>query len=181
MLRLYGPAANLDRVRPHEVGAVAQEIDAALFKRLGKRLGDAADHLLFAVDQRRPVELGLAHADMVDVGLVDLVQGVAGGHQHLFRGAAAIGAGAAKVAFLDHRHLHPCLSGRHGDAEAGIAAAQDQHIVAIGCHVLALPGRGRAFQCPRSIIAIDAAKGRGEALRQASGPHRPASRYHFKP
>jgi hypothetical protein len=47
-----------------------------------------------------PVELELAHADMVDVGLVDLVQGVAGGDQDFFRRAAAIGAGAAKVAFL---------------------------------------------------------------------------------
>ena len=80
MLRLYGPAANLDRVRSHEAGAVAEEIDAALFEHLGKGLWDTADHLFFAVDQRRPVELGLAHADMVDVGLLDLVQGVAGGH-----------------------------------------------------------------------------------------------------
>src|SRR5262249_52911272 len=84
----------------------------------------------------RSLELGFAHADMVDVGLANLVQGVAGGHQHLFRRAAAIWAGAAEVALLDHRHLHPGLSRRHGDAEACIAAAQDQHIVAIGCHEL---------------------------------------------
>ena len=57
-----------------------------------------------------------------------------------FRRAAAIWAGAAEVAFLDHRHRHPGLPSRHCDAEAGIAAAQDQHIVAIGCHELAYPG-----------------------------------------
>src|SRR4029079_9921949 len=84
-LRLYGPAADLDRVRPHEAGAVTEEIDAALFKRLGKGLRDTADHLLFAVNQRSPIELRLTHADVVDMSLVDLVQRVGGGHpQHFF-------------------------------------------------------------------------------------------------
>jgi hypothetical protein len=118
----------------------------------------------YAVDQRRPVELGLAHADMVDVGLLDLVQGVAGGHQDFFRRAAPIWAGAPKVALFDHRHLHPCLSGWYGDAEAGIAAAQDLHIVAIGCHELAYPGAAALSNA--QAVAIDAAK--GEAKRCAN-------------
>ena len=84
--------------------------------------------------------LGLLTLIWSDGGLLDLVQGVACGHQHLFRRAAAIGAGATEVAFLDHRYRHPGLSGRHCDAEAGIAAAQDQHIVAIGGHELAYLG-----------------------------------------
>jgi hypothetical protein len=152
MVRLHGPVASLDRVRPNEAGAVAEEIDAALFKHLGKGLWHTADHLFFAVDQRRPVELGLAHADMVDVGLLDLVQGVAGGHQDFFRRAAPIWAGAAEVALFDHRHLHPCLSGRYGDAEAGIAAAQDQHIVAIGCHELAYPGAAALSNAQEALL-----------------------------
>ena len=43
------------------------------------------------------------------MGLVDLVQGVAGGDQHLFRRAAAIGAGAAEIARLDHATVMPAL------------------------------------------------------------------------
>ena len=137
---------------PTKLALLTEEIDAALFKRLGKGLRDAADHLLFAVDQRSPIELRLAHADMVDVSLADLVQRVAGGHQHLFRGAAAIWAGAAEVAFLDHRHRHPGLSGRHGDAEAGIAAAQDQHIVALGCHELAYLGAAALSNAQEALL-----------------------------
>jgi hypothetical protein len=89
---------------------------------------------------------------VVDVGLADLVQRVAGGHQHLFRRAAAIGTRAAKVAFLDHRHRHPGLSGRHCDAEAGIAPAQDQHIVAIGCHELAYLGSAALSNAQEALL-----------------------------
>ncbi len=82
----------------------------------------------------RPVEARLRHGDAMHMRLPDLVQRVAGGDQHLLRRAAAIGAGAAEIAILGERDLEPRLPRRHGDAEAGIAAAKDQDVIAIGCH-----------------------------------------------
>ena len=136
--------ADFHLIATNEAGAVAEEIDAALFQRLGERVWDARDHLFLAVDESRPVELGLGYADAMHMGLVDLVQRVAGGDEHLFRRAAAVRAGAAEVALLDHRHFQPSRAGRHGDAEAGIAAAEDQHVVAVACHRLVLPERRTA-------------------------------------
>ena len=150
MLRLDGAITNPHSVSANEVGAVAEEVDAALLKRLGERVGDAADHLFLAVDQRRPVELGLAYADAMHVRLVDLVQRVARGDQHFLRRAAAVRAGAAEIALLDQRYLEPRLSGRHGDAEAGIAAAEDQHVIAVACHAPDLPERGRRVPMPKA-------------------------------
>ena len=139
MLALDGPVADLDCIPPHEAGALAKEIDAALLQGLGKRVGDAADHLLLAIDQRRPVELRPAHADMMNMGLLDLVQSVAGRDQDFFRRAAAIGAGAAEITVLGQRYSHTGVAGRHRDPEAGIATAEDQHVIAVACHELGLP------------------------------------------
>ena len=156
--------ADSHSVSANEVGAVAKEIDAALLKRLGERVGDAAAHLLFAVDQPRPVELGLAYADAMHVGLVDLVQRVARGDQHFFRRAASVRAGAAEIALLDQRHFEPRLSGWHGDAEAGIAAAEDQHIIAVACHAPDLSERGRSVPMPKAY----GCHSRGQGTRGAA-------------
>ena len=134
MVRLHGPVASLDRVRPHEAGAVAEEIDAALFEHLGKGLWDTADHLFFAVDQRRPVELRLADGDMMDPCAFDFMQRVAGGDQHLLRRAAAVRAGAAEQVGLDHRDRHAGAPDRAGDADAGVAATQNDHVEFLRCH-----------------------------------------------
>jgi hypothetical protein len=76
----------------------------------------------------------LADADAMHMHLLNLVQRVPGGDQYLFRRAAPVGAGAAQIAFLDQRHFEPGLPRRHRDAKAGIASAQDQHVVAVACH-----------------------------------------------
>jgi hypothetical protein len=150
VLRLYGAIANSHSVSANELGAVAEEIDAALLKRFGERVGDAANHLLFAVDQRRPVELGLTHADAMHMGSADLVQGVACGDQHFLRRAAAVRTGAAEIALLDQRHLESRLSGRHRNAEACIAAAEDQHVIVVACHAPGLSERGRSVPMPKA-------------------------------
>ena len=90
--------ADLDRVGADEFGVLADQLDATVLQRLGERVRDTRDHLLLAVDQRRPVERGLADADAMDMGLADLVQCMRRGDQHLLRRAASIGAGAAEIA-----------------------------------------------------------------------------------
>ena len=74
---------------------------SAMSGRAGR---DVADHLLLAIDQRGPVEFRLADRDAVNVRPLDLVQRMARGHQHLFRRAAAVRAGAAQEIRFDHRH-----------------------------------------------------------------------------
>jgi hypothetical protein len=71
--------------------------------------------------------------------LFDLVQGVTGGDQHLFWRAASIGTGAAEVALFDQGDLQPSLTRRHGDAEPGISAAQNQDIIGFARHSLGYP------------------------------------------
>ena len=63
-----------DRVGSDEGGMSADDLDATFGKRQRDRLGDGADQLLFAVDQRRPVELWLAQFDAMDLGPRDLIQ-----------------------------------------------------------------------------------------------------------
>jgi hypothetical protein len=52
----------------------ADDLDATFGKRPRDRLGHRADQLLFAVDQRRPVELWLAQFDAMDLGPRDFIQ-----------------------------------------------------------------------------------------------------------
>ena len=134
MLRLDAAAGRLDRVRRNEFGALADQLDATAPQRLGKRIRDARDQVLLAVDQRRPIECRLADADAVDMGLRDLVQGMTRGDQHLLRRATPVGAGAAEIARLGHDHLHAGLARRHGDAETGIAAADNKDVAALPLH-----------------------------------------------
>jgi hypothetical protein len=77
------------------MAALADHLDPAPLHQLAGRGRDAADYRLFAVDQRRPVEAGLADGDVMRLGALDLVEGVGGGDQHLFWHASAVRAGAA--------------------------------------------------------------------------------------
>jgi hypothetical protein len=115
--------------------------------------------------QRRPIEGGLADLDAMHMRPVDLVQGMGGGHQNFFRGAAAVGTGAAEIGALDHEHLQAGFAGRHGDAEAGIAAAQDRHVVGWVRHDCAIAKSGDPFQCSSGIDAIGPAARNPRRLR----------------
>ena len=121
-------------VRTGKDRVAANDLDAAISHQAAERAGDVADHLLLAVDEYGPVELRLADGDAVDMRPLDLVQRMAGRHQHLFRRAASVRAGAAEVAGLDHRHRQAGGARRHRHAHAGVAGAQDQHIVFFGAH-----------------------------------------------
>jgi len=134
VLRLDGTIPDVDGIAVDEPGAVANNIDAAVGEGAGQAFRDALDQRLLAVDQLGPVEARLRHGDAMRLRLPDFVQRVACGDQHLLRRAAAIGAGPAEVAILDEGDLEPRLSRRHGDAEAGIAAAEDQHVIAVAGH-----------------------------------------------
>jgi hypothetical protein len=89
---------------------------------------------------------------MQDMRLFDLVQRVARGNQNLFWRAAAIGAGAAEIAFFDERHLQSGLVGRHRDAEASVAAAQDQHVIAVAYHELAYRATARRSNAQELLL-----------------------------
>jgi len=80
--------------------------------------------------------------------LADLMQGMGGGDQHFLRRAAAVRAGPAEIARLDHDHLQPDRSRRHGDTEGAVAAADDQNIARFAFH-LASPSRTPA--APRLV------------------------------
>ena len=68
-------------------------------------------------------------------GAFDLVQGMSGGDQHLLGRTAAVRAGAAgEVAGLDHRDRKPGAAYRTGDADACIAAAEDDDVEFFGAH-----------------------------------------------
>src|SRR5215510_5637160 len=103
-------------------------LDAAIRHEPAERAGDVTDHLLLAIDEGRPIEPRLAHDNAVDACPFDLVQRVARRDQHLLRRAAPVRAGAAELAWLDHRHRH-----------AGSATAQNHHIVFFGAHRTFLP------------------------------------------
>ena len=147
VLGLERPSAGLDGVGADEFRLIADQLDAALLKRLGERVGDARDHLLLAVDQGSPVERGSADADAMDMRLADLVQRMCCGDQHLLRRAAAIGAGAAEIAVLDHDDLETGLARWPGDAERSVAATQDHHVIGFARHLANPSSRSCAADC----------------------------------
>ncbi len=119
--------ADPDGVRPGEGGA-AGEHGAALFRDALHGGGDMGDDPGLARDKRRPVQLCWADRDPVHLGAFDLVQRMGGGDQHLLRCAAAVGADAAEIAFLDEGDGFPGRMGDLGHPEAGIAAADDDDV-----------------------------------------------------
>ena len=74
---------------------------AALFGDRFHGTRNMADHRILAFYQPRPIQRRRANVDAMHMSHCYLLQGGRGGHQNLFRRAAAIGAGAAKVAFFD--------------------------------------------------------------------------------
>jgi hypothetical protein len=126
--------SNADGIRTSECGMALDDLDIALGHRAGEVRGDVLDHVLLAVDQRRPVELRLADGDVMNGCALDFVQRVAGGDQDLLRRAAAVRAGTAEKIGLDHRDRHPGAPDRAGDADAGVAAAQNDHVEFLRCH-----------------------------------------------
>ena len=134
MLGLELASADPDDIGACENGAALDHFDVALGHRTGEVGGDVLDHILLAVDQGGPVQPGLADRDMMNGGALDFVQRMTGGDQHLLRRAAAVRAGAAKQILLDHRDRHsgaPCWTGH---ADAGVAAAKNDHIEFLGAH-----------------------------------------------
>jgi hypothetical protein len=142
--------ADADRIRRDEGCLSRDDLDLAFDHRAGKVLRDVLDQVLLAVDQGGPVELRLADRDVVNTSAVDLVQGVARGHQDLLRRAATVRAGTAEIAGLDHRDRQAGAPDRTGCADAGIAAAQDHHVEFFGFHRGCL-ARCRVARCTRAI------------------------------
>ena len=144
--------ADLQRIGSDEFPLPADDLDAAPRHRCGEAVGNAGDHLLFACDQRRPIERRRGNRDAVVMRPRDLVERMRGGNQHLFRHTAAIGAGAAQIAHFDHRDREPGLAGPNGHAHGRIAAAEDDNVVAFGAHRLCLPpGCRQACLCPAGL------------------------------
>src|SRR5260221_13702920 len=93
--------ADADQIWTSEDGVAPDHLDVTPGHRAGEVGRDIPDHVLLAVDQRGPVEPGLADRDMMNARAFDFVQRVTGGDQHLLRGAAAVRAGAAEQILLD--------------------------------------------------------------------------------
>src|SRR4051812_22278540 len=82
----------------------------------------------------------------------DLVQRVAGRDQHFLWRAAAVRTGAAEQTLFDHRHRHPGAPDRPGYADAGIAAAQDDHIELFPAH-RTIPSSWQWSRCIQAALA----------------------------
>ena len=124
-------AVDIDRVGADEPGLAAEHGAAFLGDPL-HGIGDEIDHRLLPVDQPGPVEPGLADFDAMDFGLLDLVERMGGGDQHLLRRTAPVRTGAAEIPALDEGDALAGLMGDGGNAETGIAAADDHDIKTIG-------------------------------------------------
>ncbi len=126
--------ANADRIGPSENRVALDHLDIAMRHRAGEIRRDILDQVLLAVDQRGPVELRLADRDVVNGGALDFVQGMTGRDQYLLRRAATVRTGSVEVVRFDYRDRHSSASDRAGDANAGVAAAQDHHVECLYTH-----------------------------------------------
>src|SRR5690349_23635981 len=95
--------ADADGVGARKPGFALDHLDVAPVHRAAETAGNIPDHGLLTVDQGSPVELWSSHCNVMDASPLDFVQHVTGGDQDLLRSAAAVRAGAAEVAGLEHR------------------------------------------------------------------------------
>jgi hypothetical protein len=79
----------------------------SFFGHTSHGIRDEANHFFFALDQFCPVKFRFADLNAVGAGNLNLVQGMSGGDKNLLGGAAAVGAGAAKILFLNKRDFFP--------------------------------------------------------------------------
>src|SRR3954454_12009994 len=87
MLRLQKPVANADRLRPREDGVDLDDIHVAKSHPQSKVRRDILDQVLLALDQSGPVELRFSDRNMMNGRALDLMQGMPGSNQNLFRRA----------------------------------------------------------------------------------------------
>jgi hypothetical protein len=126
--------ADAHSIRRDKGTAPLDHLDLAARHRASEVAGNVLDHVLFAINQRGPVEPRLADADMVDRGAVDVVQCLTGGDQNLLRCTTAVRAGAPEVARLDHRNRKASAPDRAGHTDAGIASTQDHDVECLAAH-----------------------------------------------
>ena len=80
VLCLQNAICNKNLIGSFKCCFAAYDVYAAIRHRPGKRARNMTNHLLFAIDQRGPIEMGVSNTDLMLSGTVNLVDGMTCGH-----------------------------------------------------------------------------------------------------
>ena len=152
------------------VPAPAHDLDLALLGQPGQPAGELVDDGVLPAAQLVDVDLGLAEADAVGGGLLDVAHHAGDVQQRLRRDAADVEADAAEpLVALDQHGLEPEVGGAERGGVAAGAGAEHDHV---GLDVdVALVLRGR-----RRRLRLGAAPPPSRAARPSSGGASPVGR-----
>ena len=162
LMKIFGAssdlAVHLDRMRPGEARVAPDE---AQVLRPGDPLVQAIDRLpddgVLARLHRLHVDADRTDADAVVGGAPGNVRGAGARHQRLGRDAAVVDAGAAEVLALDQRRLHAGLGQADGEGRSGLAAADDDRVVA-SAHAWVPPWASRSSSPQAAEFASQASR-----------------------